>query len=171
MALTARRGRAGEPEFLAIDGYTDPMSVQPGEEIALHISTNSKEYSLEIAREGAEREAVWTKAGLPGAAFAKVLRDVETGELPVVSYWKQALIVSDTRIPAMGSDTSAYAFATPDTGGAVTVTAELRFRRAFQTVMDAKGWDTPDIVMEEAQATLSVQPWWGVFLPLVMQDV
>jgi len=39
-----------------------------------------------------------TQAGLPGKAFAKVLRDVETGESLVVSYWKQALIVSDNRI-------------------------------------------------------------------------
>ena len=110
------------------------------------------------------------QAGRPGKAFAKVLRDVETGESPVVSYWKQALIVSDNRIPAMDSDTSVYTFAAPVTGGPVTVTAELRFRRAFQAVMDAKGWETPDIVMEEAQATLSVQPWWDVFLPLVFKE-
>jgi hypothetical protein len=29
----------------------------------------------------------------------------------------------------------------------VTVTAERRFRPSFQAVMDAKGWDAPDIVM------------------------
>ncbi len=110
------------------------------------------------------------QAGQPGTAFAKVLRDVETGESPVVSYWKQALIVEDNRIPAMGSDTSVYTFAAPVAGGPVTVTAELRFRRAFQAVMDARGWDTPDIVMEEAQTTLSVQPWWNVFLPLVIRE-
>jgi len=111
------------------------------------------------------------QAGQPGTAFAKVLRDVESGESPVVSYWKQALIVEDNRIPAMGSDTSVYTFAAPVAGGPVTVTVELRFRRAFQEVMDAKGWDTPDIVMEEAQAMLSVQPWWDVFLPLVMRNI
>jgi hypothetical protein len=110
------------------------------------------------------------QAGRPGKAFAKVLRDVKTGESPVVSYWKQALIVSDNRIPAMGSDTSVYTFAAPVAGGPVTVTAKLHFRRAFQAVMDAKGWDTPDIVMEEAQAMLSVQPWWDVFLPLVIKE-
>ena len=111
------------------------------------------------------------QAGLPGRAFAKVLRDVETGESPVVSYWKQALIVSDNRIPALVSDTSVYTFTAPAAGGPVTVTAELRFRRAFQAVMDDKGWDTPDIVMEEAQATLAVQPWWDLFLPLVMRNM
>ena len=34
-----------------------------------------------------------------------------------MSYWKQALIVSDNRIPALGSDTSHYTFAAP-AGGA-----------------------------------------------------
>ena len=110
------------------------------------------------------------QAGLPGKAFAKVLRDVRTGRAPVVSYWKQALIASDNRIPALASDASAYAFAAPGGGGPVTVTAELRFRRAFQAVMDARGWDTPDIVMEEGQVTLAAQPPRGVFLPLVMRE-
>ena len=50
----------------------------------------------------------------------------------------------------------------------VTVTAKLRFRRAFQTVMDAKDWTSPDIIMEETQVTLTVQPWREVYLPLVL---
>jgi hypothetical protein len=95
------------------------------------------------------------QAGLPGKAFAKVLCDVQTGEAPVVSYWKQALVVSDNRIPAMGSDKSAYAFVAPLGGGPVTITAELRFRRTFQAVMDAKDWDELDIVMEDAQLILN----------------
>jgi hypothetical protein len=89
----------------------------------------------------------------------------------VVSYWKQALIVSDNRIPAMQTDISTYSFPAPPAGGPVTVTAELRFRRAFQTVMDAKGWDTPDIVMEEDQTAIVVYPTWGTFLPLLMRRV
>jgi hypothetical protein len=98
------------------------------------------------------------QAGLPGKAFAKVLRDVQTGEAPVVSYWKQALIAGDNRIAALGSDRSVYAFAAPPAGGPVTVTAELRFRRAFQAVMDAKGWNEPDIVMEQIQTTVEIVP-------------
>ena len=88
------------------------------------------------------------QAGLPGRAFAKVLRDAQTGEQPVVSYWKQSFIVSDNRLPALGNDRSTYTFALPSGGGAVTVTAELRFRRIFQAVMEAKGWNEPDVVME-----------------------
>jgi hypothetical protein len=110
------------------------------------------------------------QAGQPGKAFAKVLRDVQTGEWPVVSYWKQALIVSDNRIPAMDSDISAYDFGAPFAGGTVTVTAELRFRRVFQEVMDERGWDTPDILMEAEQVVLVTQPWWEQFLPLVIRN-
>jgi hypothetical protein len=76
----------------------------------------------------------------------------------VVSYWRQALIASDNRIPAMGGDRSVYTFGAVCAGDLVTVTAELRFRRLFQTVMGAKGWDTPDIVMEEAQVSLATRP-------------
>jgi hypothetical protein len=110
------------------------------------------------------------QAGLPGTAFAKVLRDVETGESPVVNYWKQALIVSDNRIPALGSDASAYIFAAPRTGGLVTVKTELRFRRVFQDMLDLKGWDTPDIMMEEERIVLPVQPWETIFLPIVQRS-
>jgi hypothetical protein len=110
------------------------------------------------------------QAGLPGKAFAKLLRDAQTGEWPVVSYWKQTFLVSDNRIPAMGSDASTYEFALPSTSGVVTVTAELRFRRVFQGVTDAKGWDKPDIVMEDTWATLPTVPWSEVFMPLALRD-
>jgi hypothetical protein len=135
------------------------------------IATDGQDQAL--SQQGGPTVPDWggAQGGLPGKAFAKVLRDIKTGESPVVSYWKRALIVSDNRIPATGSDTSVYTFVTPVAGGPVTVTAELRFRRVFQAVMDAKGWDTPDIVMEQAQATLSAQPWRDVFLPLALRDV
>jgi hypothetical protein len=70
----------------------------------------------------------------------------------------------------MGSDASLYAFALPDAGGPITATVELRFRRVFQDVMDARGWGTPEIVMEQAFVTLDVRPWWEVYLPLVMRE-
>jgi hypothetical protein len=99
-----------------------------------------------------------------------VLRDVATGEWPVLSYGKQISIVEDTRIPALASAMSVYTFTAPSSGGPVTITAELRFRRAFQAVLDAKGWDKPDIVMERAQATLSVGAWWELFLPVATRS-
>jgi hypothetical protein len=109
------------------------------------------------------------EAGLPGKAFAKVLRDVQTGASPVVTYWKQALIASDNRIPALQSDTSTYTFA-PAPGQTITVTAELHFRRAFQHLQDVKGWDAPDILMEREDVVLVAPPRWGIFLPLILKE-
>ena len=110
------------------------------------------------------------QAGFPGTAFAKVLQDVVSGEYPVVSYWKQTLIVSDNRIPALEADTSTYTFTLPTAGGPITVTAGLLFRRAFQEEMADRGWDTPDIVMEQVQATLETLPWWRYCFPLVLRS-
>jgi hypothetical protein len=110
------------------------------------------------------------QSGLPGKAYAKVLRDSATGEMPVVSYWNPTTVASDNRIAAMDSDTSAYTFHAPAAGGPLTVTAELRFRRLYQGLMESKGWPTSDIVMEEEQITRSANQWWGVFLPLVKKE-
>jgi hypothetical protein len=41
---------------------------------------------------------------------------------------------------------------------AVTVKAELRFRRLFQGEMDARGWSEPDFVMEEREAIFPPSP-------------
>jgi hypothetical protein len=109
------------------------------------------------------------QAGLPGKAFAKLLRDVASGDLPVISYWKQTLVAGDNRIPALQCDTSSYLFATPRTAGTLTVTAELRFRRAFQQTMDARGWETPDILMEERTITVQPQTWRHLYLPLLIR--
>lgn len=92
------------------------------------------------------------QAGRPGKAFAKLLRDVETGEMPVVSYWKHALIESDNRIPALGVDPSTYTFDHPAAGGSVKV--QVLFRRVFADLAAQKGWDVPDILMEEANVSL-----------------
>jgi hypothetical protein len=175
MALQARQDRNQVLVTVSITntdaGHHVPTDF-PGRHIILTVVATDRS-GTDLAQTNGSIVPVWggVQAGLPGTAFAKVLRDVETGEWPVVSYWKQTLIVSDNRIPAMSSDTSTFAFAAPAAGDQVTVSAELRFRRAFQTVMDAKGWDAPDIVMEEAQVTLSTQPWWDVFLPLVTRSI
>ena len=132
----------------------------PGRHMILVLTaTNGQEQTLLLQSGPTVPEWGGAQAGRPGVAFAKVLRDVQSGASPVVSYWKQALIVSDNRIPALESDVSAYTFAAPVSGGPVTITAELRLRRAFQALMDAKGWSTPDVVMEEEQVELSTTPW------------
>lgn len=98
----------------------------------------------------------WTGdyAGLPGKGYAKILEDEWTGESPTAAYWRDIRLVSDTRISAFATDASAYAFGAPD-DGEITVEARLVFRRAFQQLMEWKGWEDPDILMEEAAVVLS----------------
>lgn len=62
-------------------------------------------------------------------------------------------------------------FATKPPGlqsGSVTVTAELRFRRLFQDLMDAKGWQTPDIIMEQETESINIAPHWHLYLPALV---
>ena len=61
-----RGSLAAEAEPLFLEGYTDPMSVCPGERIRFHVSTSAKDYSLEIVRVGGEEEVVWKREDLPG---------------------------------------------------------------------------------------------------------
>jgi hypothetical protein len=53
----------------AIEGYTDRLSYQTGDEIAFHVSSAAENFSLEIARVGTERVAVWKKDGLAGKEY------------------------------------------------------------------------------------------------------
>jgi hypothetical protein len=130
----------------------------PGRHLILTVRA-SNEAGSDLAPQSGPLVPEWggAQAGLPGKAFAKVLYDVRTGEMPVVSYWKQTLIAEDNRIPAMEGDTSSYSFQMPEQGPAI-VTAELRFRRLFQAEMDARGWSDPDIVMELMEQSLGGQP-------------
>ena len=54
---------------LIIEGYADQLSVQAGEQIGFHISTNAATYAIEIARVGAVREPVWSRANLAGHQY------------------------------------------------------------------------------------------------------
>ena len=92
----------------------------------------------------------WTGdyAGQPGKYYAKIVKDEWTGESPTGAYWRDISLVEDTRLAAFATDVSRYTFVAP-AEGSVTVEARLIFRRAFQQLMEWKGWDDPDIVMEE----------------------
>ncbi len=97
----------------------------------------------------------WTGdyAGQAGRAYAKLLRDEWTGEMPTAAYWRPVTIVEDTRLAAMQSDVSRYVFDAP--AGAAGVDVQLVFRRAFQELAQQKGWDDPDILMERATLELA----------------
>ena len=79
---------------------------------------------------------------------AKILMELWTEVTPTGAYWNPTRVVSDNRIPAFGSDTSVYTFAAP-TDDMLAVRVTLLFRRAFKTLMDQKGWDSPDILMAQ----------------------
>lgn len=87
-------------------------------------------------------------AGLPGMAYAKLLKELWTEIYPSGAYWNPTLLVSDNRIAAGESDTTTYTFAAP-VSGRINIDARLLFRRAFIDLIDQKGWSAPDIVMEE----------------------
>jgi hypothetical protein len=110
-----------------------------------------------LLREGPLLPA-WTGdyAGQAGRYYAKILEDEWTGETPTAAYWREIRLVEDTRLAAFATDTSQYVFATPAKGRLI-VEARLTFRRAFQELMEQKGWDDPDIVMEKETVVLTVQ--------------
>jgi hypothetical protein len=54
--------------------------------------------------------------------------------------------------------------------GSISIMAQLRFRRAFQVMMNAKGWNMPDIIMEEDESTaLTLSPR-RLYLPLILKQ-
>ena len=87
-------------------------------------------------------------AGQPGKIFMKVLQELWTEVYPTGSYWNPTRTMSDNRLSPFETDTSAYTF---DISGSKNVIVNIRllFRRATKELMDQKGWDVPDILMEE----------------------
>lgn len=88
-------------------------------------------------------------AGLPGKTYAKILVELWTEISPSGAYWNPTRVLSDNRLAAYASDTSAYTFAAP-AEGQVKVGVRLLFRRAFKALAEQKGWTDADILMEEA---------------------
>ncbi len=86
--------------------------------------------------------------GLPGKAYAKILQELWTEIMPSGAYWNPTQIISDNRIAAYESDTSKYTFI-QNAEGKAKVNITLLFRRAYKELMDQKGWDLQDIIMEQ----------------------
>jgi len=94
-------------------------------------------------------------AGKPGVYFAKILEQLWTEIAPTGAYWTQTRLLEDTRLPARATNSSQYVFIVPR-DGEITVEAQLIFRRAYYELMQQKGWNIPDILME--RTTLVVPP-------------
>ena len=95
-------------------------------------------------------------AGLPGKAYAKVLKELWTEISPTGAYWNPTSIVSDNRLGVNDSDKTQYVF-TSQNEDPITIIVKLFYRRAYIDLMDQKSWDVPDILMEYYQSTLDNQ--------------
>ncbi len=102
---------------------------------------------------GTDEKTAGHHGGRPGTAYAKVLEEMWTEVSPTGAYWNPTRILTDNRIPAMGSDTTTYVFAAPGNGN-VNIDVALLFRRAFIDLAIQKGWNDPDIPMAEATLRL-----------------
>lgn len=118
---------------------------------AMLVVTASDAAGQPLRRLAGTRLPAWTGdyAGQPGRVYAKVLRDDWTGEQPTAAYWRPVTIVADTRLAAYATDRSRYVFDLPLDAAGGQATARLVFRRAYQEMMQQKGWTDPDIVMAE----------------------
>jgi hypothetical protein len=87
--------------------------------------------------------------GKPGTYFAKVLQDDWSGDFPTAAYWRDISLVEDTRIAAFDTAKNQFVFEA-EGEESYKVHVQLLYRRAYQLLMEQKGWTDPDILMEEA---------------------
>jgi hypothetical protein len=84
-------------------------------------------------------------AGLPGAAFARVLGDDE-GNLHV-PFWKATRIVSDTRIRPKKTAIFKFEFLIEDPDDEPTAEASLIYRPVIRSLAKIKNWNVEDILI------------------------
>ena len=74
--------------------------------------------------------------------------------MPTGAYWRPVTIVSDTRLPAMATDESQLRVRAGRCRTAASVDVRLIFRRTFAALAEQKGWNDPDILMEQVSLRL-----------------
>jgi len=126
-------------------------------------ATNGSKGELALAEGEILPEWAGDVAGSAGQAYAKILRDTLTGELPTFSHWRMVEVVEDTRIPALSSRNGTFHFAMPESDGAtvadgVEIEVLLIYRRAFQQLQEWKGWTDPDILLASEDFQVAVVP-------------
>ena len=84
-------------------------------------------------------------AGLPGAAFARVLGDDE-GNLNV-PFWNATRVVSDTRIRPKKTVTLKYEFSLENPADEPTAEASLIYRPVIRPLAQVKNWTVNDILI------------------------
>ncbi len=120
-AILAVPVRADDPPRWNLSGYAWPLSCQAGDEVGLHVSTNAPTFAVEIAREGIEREVVWSKTDMPGAehpvpedASARGCRWPVAVRVPVSHAWRSGYysvrLTATTKEDGKPSSTQSNAF-------------------------------------------------------------
>jgi hypothetical protein len=95
-------------------------------------------------------------SGKAGMVYAKVLAEQWTNTSPTAAYWNPTYLVSDNRLAPFAEDITHYEFQiNPDEGAHVQV--QLLYRRAFFDLIQQKGWQVPDILMEEEELQIDPQ--------------
>ena len=96
---------------LFVEGYADRLSYRPGESVSFHVSTSARTYALEVAREGARREVVWSREGIAGAEHP-VPQDASSrgcgwpvsSTMPIPDTWKSGYYSVRMRVADNGGE-------------------------------------------------------------------
>jgi hypothetical protein len=130
-------------------GHHVPTGV-PYRHMILLVTVEDSEGNIQPLKSGAVLpEWMGDYSGWPGTYFAKILKDEWSGEYPTAAYWRDISLVEDTRIAAFETAKSQFVFEA-ENEGPYKVDVQLLYRRAYQLLMEQKGWTDPDILMEEA---------------------
>ena len=94
-----------------IEGYPGSLSIVPGQDLALHVSTRAESWSVRIERWGAERVVVYEEAGLAGELHVPPADADANGcgwpvalEVPVGQDWRSGFYL--VTLTADGADPS-----------------------------------------------------------------
>ncbi len=83
----------------------------------------------------------------------KVLQEIWTDFYPSGAYWNPSRVMSDNRLMPFEEDQLFFSFSLAD-AESIEVSVRLMFRRATKELVDQKGWDVPDILMEQVNLSL-----------------
>lgn len=106
---------SNDPDVPQLWGYTDDLSYAPGSTLCLHINTSVETYDVAIYRDGAEKDIVFERSGVPGA-FHQTPNDCSVKgcgwpvslEIPVGADWTSGGYVIE--LSAEGQDGSALRY-------------------------------------------------------------
>ena len=147
MGLACECQGAAGPRGPFIEGYTGRISYQPGESVALHVSTSAAKYGFEVAREGARHEVVLSKKEEPGE-----VRDVPADASSKGCGWPVSV---EFQIPE-GWRSGYYSVKLGTEDGGKPVTSE-----AFFVVRAAEAGKTSKILLQLSTNTYNAYNNWG----------